>query len=177
MISEAVSQELNSTLHLTVYGAPIAYVNEMVIFTCVVRGSASMAWTSDEYIGTGGQELALLAAEPVGIRLSAVGNSQTVAELVSARLYNEIIIVTKLHIRIRSNFQTASVQCRNINAGTMNSTTFLLAGTFISHCFIISSTVTIVDAASVTCDSQSACPGDTVTCICTILETPPHFPG
>ena len=136
MISEAVSQELNSTLHLTVYGAPIAYVNEMVIFTCVVRGSNSMAWTSDEYIGIGGQRLEISTAEAVGTRYSAaaVGNSQTVAELVSARI--DEIIVTKLHIRIRSNYQTASVQCHNINAGTMNSTTFLLAGTFISHCFI-----------------------------------------
>ena len=134
MISKAVSQELNSTLHLTVYGAPIAYVDEMVTFTCVVRGSNSMAWTSEEYIGTGGQRLELSAAEPVGTRYPAVRNSQTVAELVSARI--DEIIVTKLHIRIRSNYQTASVQCHNINAGTMNSTTFLLAGTFISHCFI-----------------------------------------
>ena len=85
-----------------------------------------MAWTSEEYIGTGGQRLELSAAEPVGTRYSAVGNSQTVAELVSARI--DDIIVSQLHIRIKSNYQTASVQCHNINGGTVNSITFLLAG-------------------------------------------------
>ena len=85
-----------------------------------------MAWTSEEYIGTGGQRLELSAAEPVGTRYSAVGNNQTVAELISARI--DEIIVSQLRIRIKSNHPTASVQCHNINIGTMTSITFLLAG-------------------------------------------------
>ena len=85
-----------------------------------------MAWTSDEYIGTGGQRLELSAAEPVGTNYSAVGNSQTVAVLVSAMI--DEIIVSQLRFRIRSNYPTASVWCHNINAGTTNSIEFLLAG-------------------------------------------------
>ena len=121
-----MSQELNSTLHSLVYGAPIAYIDEMVIFTCVVRGSNSMSWTSKEYIGTG-QQLELSAAEPVGTNHSAVGNSQTVTILIST-IRDENLIVSQLRIRIKSNHPTASVQCHNINAGTNTSIEFLLAG-------------------------------------------------
>lgn len=84
-----------------------------------------MAWTSDEYIGTGGQRLEFSAAEPVGTRYSAVGNNHTVAELESAVIDN--IIVSRLHIRIKSTYSIASVKCHNINANTMTSTTFLLS--------------------------------------------------
>ena len=42
LAAQAVSQELNSTLHTTVYDAPITYTDEMVLFTCVVRGANSM---------------------------------------------------------------------------------------------------------------------------------------
>ena len=126
LASQAVSQELNSTLHSTLYGVEVAYVDETVVFTCTVRGSNSMAWTSEEYIGTGGQRLEFSAAELPGTRLSAVGNSQTVAVLVSARI--DEIIVSELYIRIRPNYPTASVWCHNINAGTAKSVEFLLAG-------------------------------------------------
>ena len=85
-----------------------------------------MAWTSEEYIGTGGQRLEFSAAESPGTRLPAVGNSQTVAVLVSARI--DEIIVSELRIRIRPNYPSASVWCHNINAGTTSSTEFLLAG-------------------------------------------------
>ena len=86
-----------------------------------------MAWTSDEYIGTGGQRLEFSAAEPAGSTLSAVGNSQTMAVLISATI--DEIIVSELRISIQSNFPTPSVQCHNINFGTNSSITFLLAGT------------------------------------------------
>ena len=129
--TQLLAQELNSTLHSTVYGAPIAYTDETVIFTCVVRGSNSMAWTSEEYIGTGGQRLELSAAEPVGTRYSAVGNNQTVAELISATI--DEIIVSQLHIRIKSNYFIAAVKCHNINANTVTSITFLRAGMSVLH--------------------------------------------
>ena len=139
LASQVSAQELNSTLHSTAYGVSIAYTDEMVVFTCVVRRSNSMAWTSEEYIGTGGQRLELSAAEPVGTRYSAVGNNQTVAELISARI--DEIIVSQLHIRIKSNYSIASVLCHNINADTENSTTFLLAGIILlSRCYAVKAT-------------------------------------
>jgi hypothetical protein len=129
LATPALSQELNSTLHSTLYGVEVAYVDEMVVFTCVVRGSNSMAWTSEEYIGTGGQRLEFSAAEPAGTTLPAVGNSQTVATLVNATI--DEIIVSQLSIRIRPTYLIASIWCHNINAGTTNSVEFLLAGRYI----------------------------------------------
>ena len=85
-----------------------------------------MAWTSQEYIGTGGQRLELSAAEAVGTTYSAVGNPQTVAELINGII--DEIIVTELRIGIQSSYPVASVQCHNINAGTNVSIEFRLAG-------------------------------------------------
>jgi hypothetical protein len=126
LATKSASQELTSTLHSTLFGVEVAYVDEMVVFSCIVRGSNSMAWTSNEYIGTGGQRLEFSAAEPAGTRLSAVGNSQTTAVLINATI--DEIIISQLRIMIQSNSPTASVRCHNINAGTNSSIEFLLAG-------------------------------------------------
>ena len=85
-----------------------------------------MAWTSEEYIGTGGQQLELSAADNVGTNYTAVGNDQTVAELVSATI--DEIIVSRLRIRVKSTYLIASVECHNISTNTV--ITFLLAGMF-----------------------------------------------
>ena len=123
LATQAVSQELNSTLYSTLYGIQVAFVDEMIVFTCVV-GESSMAWTSDEYIGEG-QQLIILSGDPPGVPTSAVDNPQTVAELVSATSSG---IVTQLRIRVASTFPIASVQCQDSTANTMISTTFQLAG-------------------------------------------------
>ena len=44
---QAMSQDqelLDSTLHSTAYGIPVAYIGETVFFTYVVRGSNLAAW-------------------------------------------------------------------------------------------------------------------------------------
>ena len=56
LATQAVSQKLNSTLHSTLYSIQVAYVGETVVFTCVVRGSNHMGWSSEEYIGTAGRQ-------------------------------------------------------------------------------------------------------------------------
>ena len=130
LATQAASQELTSTLHSTLYGVQIAYVDEMIIFTCVVRGSDNMAWTSKEFIGTGGRELPFAAAEPEGSVQRAIGNSQTVATLVTAVNTGDIMIVSELRIIITSTHPLASVQCisRGADVVTVNSTSFQLAG-------------------------------------------------
>lgn len=99
----------------------------MVVFTCAVKGSNSITWTSDEYIGAN-QPLTLVSAEPVGHEVRAVGNDQTVAVLRNAT--TDVIIISELHVRISSAYPVASVQC--VNSGTSTnpttSTSFFLAG-------------------------------------------------
>ena len=130
LATQAASPELNSTLHSTLYGDQIAYVDEMIVFTCVVRGSDNMAWTSEEYIGIRGQQLPFAAAEPAGTVRRATGNSQTVATLVTAVNTGEVMIVSELRITITSTHPLASVQCisRGTDIVTMNSISFQLAG-------------------------------------------------
>ena len=90
-----------------------------------------MAWTSEQYIGVGGQQLPFAAAEPVNSTRRAIGNAQTVATLVNAvNTGDNILIVSELRIRIESSYPIAEVQCvsRGADVATVNSTTFQLAG-------------------------------------------------
>ena len=127
LATQALSQELNSTLHSTVNGAQFAYIDEMVVFTCVVRGSNNLLWTSKEYIGAD-ERLTLTSIESKGTEVRAIGNNQTVARLIMAVDTGDVIIVSELHIRIKATYPVASVQCVNGGANTMTSTSFLLAG-------------------------------------------------
>ena len=82
-----MSQELNSTLHPTLSGLKVAYVGETVVFTCVVRGSNVVGWSSEEYISAIGRQIEFIATGLSGSR-RYIG--ETVAVLVSARV-NEVI--------------------------------------------------------------------------------------
>ena len=124
---QAATQELSSTLHSTIYSAQIAFVDEMVVFTCVVRGSNSMSWTSDEYIGSD-RRLPLSSGQLVNHSISAIGNAQTVAVLVNVTTGTELVIISELHIRVQSSFPLASVQCVNGSTNMITSTSFLLVG-------------------------------------------------
>ena len=125
LTTQALSQELNSTLHSTFYDVQVAYVDEMVTFTCVIKGSNSMAWTSDEYIGVR-DSLEISTSDSAGHTITALTNDQTVAMLVAAT--RDEVIISKLRIRIKSDYPVASVQCVNANRNTMTSISFRLAG-------------------------------------------------
>ena len=130
LVCQAVTQELSSTLQSTIHGAQVAFVDEMVVFTCTVRGSNSMAWRSDEYIGTG-QRLSLSTAQGLNHNVSALGNDQTVAVLVNiinATTGTKLVVISELRIRVVSAYPVASVQCVNVGANNGNSTSFFLAG-------------------------------------------------
>ena len=130
LITQVKSQELNSTLHSTIFGLPIAFTNEDVNFTCVIRQSNNMRWTSEQYIGTGGRQLEFASVEPVGSTRTAPGNNQTVAKLISV---SDSVIISQLHIRIQSStFPIASVQCHDTGVGTNASIRFRLAGMCVS---------------------------------------------
>ena len=122
-----MSQELNSTLYSGFYGVQVAHANEMVVFTCVVRGSNSLVWESDEYVGVG-QRVTLASVEPNGTMRPAIRNNETVATLVYAVDAGEVVIVSTLRIRVNSTYPVASVQCINDGANIVTSTSFLMAG-------------------------------------------------
>ena len=131
---QAATQELSSTLHSTIYGAQIAFVDEMVVFTCVVRGSNSMSWTSDEYIGSD-RRLPLSSGQLVNHSISAIGNAQTVAVLVDVTAGE--VIKSELHIRVQSSYPLASVQCVDGSTNMNTSTSFLLVGKLNVGCITV----------------------------------------
>ena len=126
-MAPVVSQELNSTLHETFYGVPFAYDSENVIFTCVTRDSNSIAWSSDDYIGSGGLRLEFASVEREGTTRNA--NSIASAQLVSvSRTDGIVLLVSQLQISVQSTFQISSVTCHNIGKDTINITSFRMAG-------------------------------------------------
>ena len=125
-----LAQELTSTLHFrTESGEHYAYVGENVTFTCVIRGSNSIAWSSDEYIGTDSLRIEFSSVESEGTtQTPPIDNGWTVAELTSISVVDGIttVMVSKLHIIIQPLFRTSSVMCHDLGNGPSNSTSFNL---------------------------------------------------
>ena len=92
-----------------------------MIFSCVAKGSASVIWLSDEYIGdTEGNENNLTSGD-VGIPKRI--NSYTKAVLVSANISNGTeILVSELKINVSSEYPNPSVTCRVSVDGLSNET-------------------------------------------------------
>ena len=124
LVVQGSAQELTSTLHSTFYGLNFAYDGERVTFTCVIEGSNSMAWTSDEYIGS--DRLEFISIEPEGTTYRA---NLAVATLVNASNVNgQIILKSRLEIYVSSNFQISSVTCHNIGNEAVNTISFGTTG-------------------------------------------------
>ena len=120
------AQELSSTLHTTITGVPVAFEGEIVSFTCETRNSGNLAWSSNDYIGTGGNRLELIAADPQG-------TSRTVqtglANATLIRVDQSVpILVSELHVRVVARYQTSSVTCHNIGTDETSNITFYVAG-------------------------------------------------
>ena len=96
----------------------IACPDQTVIFTCQTTGP--VAWSSDEYIGTGGNQLPFGLDDRVGRRHTV--NENIYAELLSIDLDNRIITST---FRIKAS-SSSSVTCTatedNQNYSTINIT-------------------------------------------------------
>ena len=69
------------TLSSNLTGEPLC-PGEIVIFTCETRGSAILAWTSDEYIESDGTRMELATFNDVGDTRTSPINSNTVATLI-----------------------------------------------------------------------------------------------
>ena len=112
---------LTSTLHSTEYGLKFAYDGETVRFNCIAMGN-SMAWSSDEYIGSDGNRLEFVSIEPKGTEYRA---GQTVATLISiSNMNGSIMLKSQLQISVQSAFQISSIRCHNIGSDTVNTISF-----------------------------------------------------
>ena len=124
LVTQVKSQELNSTLFSTPFGVPVAFVNETIVFTCVIRGSDTIGWSSDQYIGLN-RQLIFISTNPIGTQRT---RDTAVAELIST---SNRILVTTLRIKIQPTLPFASVQCNNIGDDTETFIAFHMAGIYI----------------------------------------------
>jgi hypothetical protein len=122
---------LNSTLTSGLIVEP----SQIVLFTCISTGSGITNWYSDEYIGTDGLPLQIVAAGNTTIVYSN-SDPNTIASRISVtNVKGEIVIVSELRIIISSLYFVATVSCDNGDRQLRRSITFSMsnATTIIMH--------------------------------------------
>ena len=105
------AQGLSVTLNSTLNAELTAYPQEIVVFTCTIRGSGILNWFSDEYIGMESLPLQIIA---VGNTTTVRSNSDpnTVATRISVTNENGVIgIVSELRITASVLHLMAAVSC------------------------------------------------------------------
>ena len=96
---------------------------------CVIEGSRILAWSSDQYIGTGGVELEFTAVDSVEFQRRSDINPNTLATLTSSDTDRHIISST-LHVIVEPSdvLAISSIVCNNRNNGTPASLTLYYLG-------------------------------------------------
>jgi hypothetical protein len=105
-----------------------AYDRQIVTFRCAITGVDTVIvlnWRSEHYIGTGGDVLQLVSADPLGRTASNSRNPTTVAILIStSRSSGVTTTVSELRLTASSQFPTSSVSCANNGDGRVNTIVF-----------------------------------------------------
>ena len=104
----------------------VAYNNQEIFFTCLVRGSNVLEWNSAEYIGQGGFPLQLLSFNGSNTNVSSRTRPSTYAVRQSVTRENDrLVIVSDLRIIASTQYPVATVACsaqstRNITFQTLS---------------------------------------------------------
>ena len=101
-----------------------AYDGQMIVFRCISRGTLHI-WSSNEYIGTGGQDLRLSFVDSAGQTAISSVFSETFARLVSVRnrYSGAPLMESELYIMAR-RMRRCAVSCSNNGIGEPNTTFF-----------------------------------------------------
>ena len=128
-------QELNSTLR----NGSHACLDEEVIFTCTVRGSAYLAtlilaWSSAEYIGQG-NPLRFTTQDVPGIKMTSEIDGNVTATLTSNTNINSLPVLVS-ELRIVAD-QDSTVTCTSLTNSSSMSTTLNVSGMYTCTIIII----------------------------------------
>ena len=134
MFITTANLQLVSTFHNIQLTSSLPYgqgacPGDTIMFTCITYGSASHAWISEEYIGTGGLQLEFATYHNPGEIASNAAEPDTYAELL---VRNETLRVLKsqLHVTVTSSHPSANVSCLFVDTHEQNTTGFQLLGKF-----------------------------------------------
>ena len=99
-------------------------------FTCETRGSYAIAWSSEEYIGSGNAQLLFAAgASNVGDITRRNNLVEAEAHLTRNDLENGTrVLVSTLYITIQSNPPRATITCMHVGDGTEDTIPFQVTG-------------------------------------------------
>ena len=106
---------------------------EYRIFSCETRGSRSLSWMSNEYIGQRGIQLILYKYLPVGTLEYSHKNPNVFANLTFKGYETGVkILRSQLHVTIPTDTQNTqhSITCLNRGLSTRSTTTVQMSGTF-----------------------------------------------
>lgn len=103
----------------------MAYLGDSINFTCVTRGSTSLVWKSNDYIGPDGERIEF---NRLSIVLLVRQNPYTELELISIETENgQTVITSQLRIIVQRTSRYSSVTC--LTSGTEQQTiTFHFTG-------------------------------------------------
>lgn len=105
----------------------IACPGSLVVFTCVTRGSAAIAWRGNYYVG---DQIGFLEGHKMGSTSNSSSNPNTVATL--TRNYNDTdgapVLESTLHIVASLNSINPSVTCVHIDSQKTTSFQFSVLG-------------------------------------------------
>ena len=113
-------QILTSTLLEGNYTCP----GQQIIITCATNPSLVVAWSSNQYIGTGGLQLEFTSGDSVGRRIPSSTNPSTFAELTMTA--GGLVTESQLHIIVSRNIPTATVTCSDVSGGSTSFISFEL---------------------------------------------------
>ena len=103
-----------------------------VTFTCVTNGSASLAWSSDDYIGRGGIQLEFASYHDPGRiarnRASPIGTQATLISKEIEENETQGILESQLNVIVTADYQIATINCLHVDTATEESTRFQLLG-------------------------------------------------
>ena len=105
---------------------------EEVIFTCVVQGP-HLAWSSEEYIGSGGKQLEFGARDHERLNKTVKINSLSTVTLLNISETSGVTTITsQLKIIASAMYPTNSVVCHDVAAGNPQSVDFNTAGEYLT---------------------------------------------
>ena len=108
-------------------------VGQQLIITCATTESASMAWSSEEYIGIGGVQLEYDTMNNAVGRIQVSGVTPTTFANLTMVNPSAFELESQLHMTVLDNITPFTVTCHNSGNGISKNITFFLGKSFSSH--------------------------------------------
>ena len=93
---------------------------DIIIFTCITRGSPILEWFSEEYIGTGRDRLQILSESDRNI--SSITAAAVATRINVTRDDGIVVIVSELRIIVSILYPNATISCSNGSPKNVNVT-------------------------------------------------------